>query len=347
MTAESQTARFPTSGFGEVVRKTGFWERYLGKEGARVVRELITNPLSVLGFVLIAIFVFIAVFAPVLAPPANPDRPFEIPRDGFGPTPREPGASWDTYQPPLPFWWQPIMGTDQWTHIMGTVPGQWDIWYGVIWGTITAFRVGLIVTGSTLVFGLVVGAISGYAGGMVDEVLQRITEIFLAFPFLIAALTVATVLTPIVGKGVSPAMLSLIAFGWMTYARLIRGDMLSIKERDYVMAARVVGVKPLGIVVRHILPNAIFPTLVVASLNMGSIVVTFSALSFLGVGPEVGYADWGTLVSFTRSWIPLLATYWYIIVFPGLPLILFVLGWNFVGDALRDVLDPRMRGARA
>ena len=95
---------------------------------------------------------------------------------------------------------------------------------------------------------------------------------------------------------------------------------------------------------RHILPNAIFPTLVVASLNIGDIVITFAALSFLGVGVDVGYADWGQLISFARDWITALDTYWYIVVFPGLALLFFVLSWNLVGDAIRDILDPRMRG---
>jgi peptide/nickel transport system permease protein len=130
----------------------------------------------------------------------------------------------------------------------------------------------------------------------------------------------------------------------MGYSRIIRGDILSIKERDYVMAARVIGVKDSRILFRHIIPNAIFPTLVLASLAIGDVVLSFAALSFLGIGTEIGYADWGQVLSFARNWITSLNTYWYIIVFPGLTLVFFVMGWNLVGDALRDVLDPRMRG---
>ena len=139
-------------------------------------------------------------------------------------------------------------------------------------------------------------------------------------------------------------MTALIAFGWMGYSRIVRGDILSVKERDYVMAARVIGVKNYRILFRHILPNAIFPTMVLASLAIGDVVLSFAALSFLGIGPEIGYADWGQILSFARNYITNLNTYWYILIFPGVTLVLFVLGWNLLGDALRDVLDPRMRG---
>jgi peptide/nickel transport system permease protein len=138
-----------------------------------------------------------------------------------------------------------------------------------------------------------------------------------------------------------------VAFGWMTYARIIRGDILSVRERDYIMAARVIGVKDRRIIFRHIIPNAIYPTMILASLNIGADVISFAALSFLGIGTEVGYADWGQLIAFARNWIPSLATYWHIVVFPGLALALFTLGWNLVGDALRDIMDPRMRGRGA
>jgi peptide/nickel transport system permease protein len=159
-----------------------------------------------------------------------------------------------------------------------------------------------------------------------------------------AALITAAVLTPRLGRSILPAVFALIAFSWMQYARLIRGDILAVRERDYVLAARVIGVKDRRILLKHILPNAIFPTLVVASGDIGGVVISFAALSFLGVGTPVGYADWGQLLSFARDWITNLSTYWYIVVLPGVALILFVLGWNLVGDAFRDVLDPKMRG---
>lgn len=175
-------------------------------------------------------------------------------------------------------------------------------------------------------------------------VFMRIVDIFQAFPFLIAAMTIAAVLQPKIGRSILTAAIALIVFGWMGYARLIRGDILSVKERDYVQAARAAGAGHLRIVLRHILPNAIYPTLVVASMDIGSYVISFAALSFLGLGAEVGYADWGQMLSFARNWIPRLNQFWWIILYPGLALILFVLAWNLVGDALRDILDPRLRG---
>ena len=139
-------------------------------------------------------------------------------------------------------------------------------------------------------------------------------------------------------------MIAMITFGWMNYARVIRSDILSIKERDFVLAAKASGVKDGRILIKYILPNAIFPTLVLASLGIGDVVLSFAAWSFLGIGTEIGYADWGQVLSFARNWITSLDRYWYIVVYPGLTLTLFVMGWNLVGDAMRDVLDPRMRG---
>jgi peptide/nickel transport system permease protein len=255
-------------------------------------------------------------------------------------------TEWKRNPPPLPAWYEPIMGTDQWVHLMGTASGQWDIFYGVIWGTRTALWTGLLITGATVIIGVLIGSVSAYYGGTVDNVLMRIVDIFLTLPFILAALILAAVLTPKLGRSVMPAVIALIAFGWMGYSRIVRGDILSVRERDYVLAAKVIGVKDRRILTKHILPNAIFPTLVLASLDVGGFVLSFAALSFLGIGTEIGYADWGQLLSFARSWITNLNDYWYIVFWPGIALVLFVLGWNLVGDALRDVLDPKMRGTR-
>jgi peptide/nickel transport system permease protein len=327
-------------------RKKSWLEQRLGPDNYRIVRGLATNPLSVAGIIVLSLFVLVAALAPWLAPPLGRNE-FQIPRDGFSETPRPPMSEWRVRPPPLPFWWQPVMGTDKWVHLMGTAAGQWDIYYGMIWGTRTALFVGIVITAVTLVIGLIVGSIASFYGGLLDEVLMRITEIFSSFPFLLAALVLAAILTPIVGKGIWPAVIAIIAFGWMGYARIIRGDILSTKERDYVLAARTIGVKDSGILLRHIIPNAVYPTLVVASLDIGSIVLTFAALSFLGVGTEVGYADWGQIVAFARPWISRLSDYWYIVVYPGVFLVLFGLGWNLVGDALRDVMDPKLKGRGA
>jgi peptide/nickel transport system permease protein len=206
--------------------------------------------------------------------------------------------------------------------------------------------VGVVITAITVVIGLVVGSISAFYGGWLDDLLMRITEIFMAFPFLLAALTLSAILVPLFGRGIWPATIALITFGWMTYARVLRGEILSARERDYVLAARVVGAKDSRILIRHIVPNAIYPILVLASMRVGDYVLSFATLSFLGVGTEIGYADWGQIVSFARDWILSLDEHWYIIVFPGTVLLLFGLGWNLIGDALRDILDPRLRGSR-
>jgi peptide/nickel transport system permease protein len=319
-----------------------------------IPRQLLSNRLSITGFILLAFFALVAIFAPVLAPPLpNTRDPMLIPRDGFGLEPQPPGSVWTRTPPPLPFWWQPLTGLDHWTHPFGLAGGGWDIYYGVVWGTRTAFITGIIITLATVTIGVLVGSVSAYYGGVLDLVLQRITEVFMTFPFLMAALTAATILQPIIGgkAGIGGASLitagiAIIVFGWMGYARLIRGDILSVRERDYVMAARAVGSKDFRIMTKHIIPNAVFPTLVVASLDIGTYVVTFAALSFLGLGAEQGYSDWGQLVSFARNFITNLDQYWYMIFFPGMALVLFVLGWNLVGDAARDILDPRMRKTR-
>ena len=151
-------------------------------------------------------------------------------------------------------------------------------------------------------------------------------------------------LVPIFGASIWPAVIALIVFGWTRYARLLRGDILATKEREYVTASRASGARDGHLIMRHILPNAIFPTLVTVSLEMGAIVLSFATLSFLGVGVQIGYADWGQIISAARDWILTLDQYWYIVVFPGMALLLYGLGWNLIGDALRDILDPKLRG---
>lgn len=325
------------------VRKIGRLERFLGPENYRILTGLIKTPASIAGFALILLFVLVAILAPVIIPPVTSD-PYKIPRDGFKSDPRPMGSEWTRNVPDVPFWYKTLTGKDQWVHLLGTSEGQYDIFYGIIWGTRTAFKTGLMVMLSTLIIGVIYGSIAAYNGGWVDNLMMRIVDVLSILPGILAAMILAAVLTPKIGKSTIPVMVALIAFGWMGYSRFIRADILSIKQRDYVLAARVVGVRNGRILFQHILPNAIFPTLILASLAIGDVVLSFAALSFLGVGVEVGYADWGQVISFARNWITSLNTYWYIIVWPGLTLVLFVMGWNLIGDALRDVLDPRMRG---
>ena len=324
-------------------RKIGWLERFLGPENFRIVKGLVKTPASIFGFALIFLFILIAIFAPVIAPPVGKD-PYKIPRDGFSAEPKGMGSEWKKNVPDIPFWFTAITGKDKWVHLLGTSQGQYDIFYGMVWGVRTAFKTGFIVVVATFLIGVIVGSVSAYYGGIVDNIIMRVVDVFMTLPFILAAMIMAAVLTPVIGRSLVPSILALIAFGWMGYARIIRGDILSVKERDYVLAARVVGVKDSRILFKHILPNAVFPTLVLASLGIGEVVLGFAALSFLGIGTEVGYADWGQILSFARNWITSLTQYWYIVVWPGLTIVMFVMGWNLVGDALRDVLDPRMRG---
>ncbi len=324
-------------------RRMGRWEKLLGSDNYRVVRAMVTTPTSVVGIVLIALFFLLAVAAPVIMPPLAGEDPYKIPEDGYSQIPKLPGAAWTQNTPPLPFWYQPLTGKTEWVHILGTVPGQYDILYGIVWGTRVALVTGLVIEIVTLLIGIIIGSISAYYGGLLDNIIMRIVDIFMTLPFILAALILAAVLMPRLGRSVIPVVIALIVFGWMGYARLIRGDILSVKERDYILAARVIGVKDMRILFKHIIPNAIFPTLVIASLDIGTYVLNFAALSFLGIGADPGYADWGQMISFARDWITSLAKYWYIVVYPGLILVLFVLGWNLLGDAVRDIMDPRLR----
>jgi peptide/nickel transport system permease protein len=286
-----------------------------------ILYNLKKSPLSIVGIVLVFIFAMIALFAPLIAPtPEGHFNPYMIPRAGYSPTPQPPNAE----------------------HIFGTTQGQYDILYGVIWGTRTAFQIGLIVIGAVLIIGITLGSIAGYFGGRIDEVIMRITDIFLAFPALILAMAI----TIAVGPSLTTIMLALTIVSWPSYARVIRGDILSIREEDFVQAARGVGSSNLRIIMRHVLPNSIYPVLIMASLDIGAVVLSAAALSFLGLGVPEGYADWGQMISFSRNWIVGTGdnafAYWYTVVIPGIFIFLFVLGWNLLGDAFRDILDPRL-----
>jgi peptide/nickel transport system permease protein len=325
-------------------------EKAVGPEWARLLKGIATNPLSVGGILLIVGFALIALFAPILAPPPNENwNAMQIPRAGFKAEPQPPMSEWIKNKPmTVPWWYRNIWPRqEEWVHLMGTTSGQYDIWYGVVWGARTAFFASFVVTMATTIIGVIIGAFAGFYGGWVDEGLMRVVEIFYAFPFITGALILASLLTPLFGRSVWPATVALILFGWTGYARQLRGDILATKERDYVLAARASGAKDSHLMLQHVIPNAMFPTLVRISLNMGAVVLSFAALSFLGIGLPEGYADWGQIVSFARSWILTLDQYWYIIVFPGVALLLYGLGWNLIGDALRDILDPKLRGKKA
>jgi peptide/nickel transport system permease protein len=285
-------------------------------------KTLKRRPMSMLGFALIGFFFTVAVLAPVLAPPESGSRDsYIIPQSGYSPDPVRPSKE----------------------HLFGTTEQQYDLYYGMVWGSRTAFSVALKVVGFSAIIGVLLGGAAGFHGGWIDEGLMRFTDVVLAFPDLV----LAVVIVAIMGPSLDHVMYSVMAVSWPSYARLVRGDVMSVKERDFVAAARALGASDARILFRHIIPNSIYPVLVVASLSMGRIVITAAALSFLGLGAPVGYADWGQLISLSRNWILGSAgnpfEYWHTVFIPGITIFMFVLGWNLLGDAVRDILDPRQK----
>lgn len=228
-------------------------------------------------------------------------------------------------------------------HLFGTTSGQYDIYYGIVWGTRTAFLIGIVVIGIAVIVGVGLGIVAGYFGGLIDEIIMRVVDIWYSIPLLVLAMAIVVAF----GRGLDKIMIALALVEWRLYVRLFRGEILTLRERDYVQAAKVMGVSDFSIMLRHIFPNAIYPVLIVASLDVGSMVITAAFMSFIGLGAPPGFADWGQMVALARNYI--LGTpdnpfaYWYTVFYPGLAITLFVLAWNLIGDALRDAFDPRQR----
>jgi peptide/nickel transport system permease protein len=289
----------------------------------RTVRRFRRNPMSVLGLLIVAFFVALALLAPFLTHPTS-RNPFFMPHEGYASEPR----------PPSP------------AHPFGTTEQQFDLYYGIVWGARTAFVVALSVVATAVAVALILGSLSGFYGGWIDEIVMRVTDIFLAFPGLILAVVIVAVL----GQNIRNAIIAIAIVEWPTYTRLLRGEFLRVRDMEYVQAARALGSGDLRIIARHVIPNTVYPILILASLSMGGIVITFAALSFLGLGAPPGYSDWGYLISISRNWIAGVPghalEFWYTLVAPGATIFLFVLGWNLLGDAFRDIFDPRLQGSR-
>ncbi|HUX11509.1 MAG TPA: ABC transporter permease [Spirochaetia bacterium] len=285
------------------------------------LRRFVSNPLSVVGLVIIFFFAVVAIFAPLIAPPKNPANPYMMPHTGWETTPSPPSAA----------------------HPLGTLQQQYDILYGIVWGTRSAFAIGVAVVLANLIVGIILGVLAGYFGGAFDEIIMRITDVFFAIPFLIMAMALVVV----IGRGLKAVVLVLIILNWPQYTRIIRSEILVIRDREFVQAARASGASHLRIMFQHIIPNSIYSVLILASLSVGVTVLNAAALSFLGLGSDTGYSDWGQMVSTARNWIvgPAGArlAYWYVVFIPGFAIALFVLGWNLLGDAARDVFDPKQR----
>jgi peptide/nickel transport system permease protein len=222
------------------------------------------------------------------------------------------------------------------THFLGTDKLGRDIFSRVIFGARISLSVSLLVIAITGGVGTIVGIISGYVGGMLDSILMRITDVCLSFPALLIALLLAATM----GPSFWTVVLALSILGWAGYARLIRGEALRLRETDFVLQARVNGCGAWRIMIRHIFPNVVNPLIVLATMMVGTVILMEAALSFLGAGIPPPTASWGAMVNDGRS---LIETAWWISTFPGIAIGLVVLSGNFLGDWLRDKLDPRLR----
>ena len=283
------------------------------REWQVVLSRLVRRRTALFGMLAVLIVVLTAIFAPVISP-------FDPLAQDISQRLREPG-------------WQDPEGR---VHPLGTDHLGRDILARIIYGSRIALLVGLAAVAISGVLGMIIGLVAGYFGGRLDDVLMRLADVQLAFPFILLAIAVIGVLGPslrniIIVIGVS---------SWVVYARVVRGEVLSVREREFVQAAVALGSRDWRIVARHVLPNTFTPWLVVATLDMARVIVIESALSFLGLGVQPPTPTWGGMLADGRVY---LSTAWWLATFPGLAILITVLGINLFGDGLRDTLDPRLK----
>jgi peptide/nickel transport system permease protein len=337
--------RAAPSGIAQVAPVAGRYERTVAERVESVGRpavitfpalpryrlQRLLRPGLLAGLAIVLTFVALSVAAPILAPPEG-DDPYTMPASSFKINP----------EPPRP------------GYLLGTTERSFDVFYGIVWGTHIAFRIGLSVTIGRLFIGVVVGLVSGYYGGWLDALIMRITDAFLAFPIVPATLVMLAFFGPrTLGRVASASgvdsiiILSLILFGWMQYARLVRGNVLAERAKQYVEAAVSIGAAGRHIIWRHVLPNIPQGLFVLAASDVGAMVVLAAVFTFLGLSGRPGLADWGWMLNIGRNWIigtPSNAfQYWYAYLPPIAAIVLFSVGWNLIGDGLRDLMDPRTR----
>jgi len=282
----------------------------LGEDLRRIAYRFRQNRMSLLGLSIIFLFIFVALFAPYLAPYPG--------HAGYG---GEPGTNFE----------HKLEGPSA-EYLLGTDQAGRDILSRIIFGTRLSLQLGLFVTGVAMGIGIPVGLAAGYLGGIFGSAAMRIADIFLAVPPLVLALTVIVALEP----SLTNAMIAIAAVWWPWYARLTYGEVLSVKEETFIEAARGIGASLPRILFREILPNILAPITVKFSLDMGYAILVGAGLGFLGLGAQPPTPELGTMTAQGRNYLP---TYWWYSTFPGLAIFVIVLGFNFLGDGLRDMFD--------
>ncbi|MBS7645334.1 ABC transporter permease [Candidatus Bathyarchaeota archaeon] len=281
------------------------------KEVRLILRILSRNPLSLAGSVIILAFFATALFIAVAGVEVLPYDPYAV-------------NIAEALQPPSS------------KHLLGTDNLGRDILSRIIAGTVVDAQVSVVVVAFSLAVGGLLGAVAGFYGGKIDEIVMRVTDVFLAFPGLILALAIAAAL----GPSLLHVMEALLVVWWPTYARLSRAEALSVKENQYIEAAKASGLRDIEIVFRHVIPNILSPLMIYATLDIGSVILNASVLSYIGLGAQHPQAEWGRMVFDGQSY---LMTQWWLPIFPGIAIMVTVLGFNLLGDGLRDALDPRLR----
>ncbi len=267
------------------------------------------NKLSVIGAIVVFALITISLLAPVIAP--------------YDPT------SIDVYN---------VLSPPDKAHILGTDELGRDLLSRIIWGSRVSLKVGFVAVGIAIMIGIILGSIAGFYGGRVDAILMRFVDIMLAFPTFFLILAVIAILEP----NIFTIMAVIGVTGWMDVARLVRAEFLTLKERDFVDAARALGMKNKRLIVRHILPNALSPVFVAATFGVAGAILTESGLSFLGLGVQPPDPSWGNILTAGKDNIEIA---WWLSLYPGLAILITVLSYNLVGEGLRDALDPRLWAA--